>query len=149
MGTVTYPDDRVIDYLSTHFVNLDISMGERENWPLFRTHHIIWTPSVGFMDRNGSMHYYSPGFLPASEFLSALKIGRARCLMAWMRSAEAIVELESAVEANNTMTPEALFWLAAAYFLERRDTGRMYPAWERLVTEYPDSPWAMRTYPKP
>lgn len=148
MDTVTYPDPSVREYLSTNFVTLQAGLERRESWPLFRTNHIIWTPSMGFADRNGSMHYQSPGFLPPSEFLSVLKIGRARCLMSWTRSAEAQRELESAADTENAMTPEALFWLSVAYYLERRDNARMHETWEKLVALYPDSPWAKRAYPK-
>ncbi len=149
MDAVTYPDAQVIEYIASNFVPLELSMGQRESWPHFRANHIIWTPSIGFADRNGSMHYQSPGYLPPSEFLSALKIGRARCLMAWTRSAEAARELETAAAVENAMTPEVLFWMATAYFLERRDTLRMYEIWDRLNTTYPDSPWTKRTYPRP
>lgn len=147
MDAVTYPNQAVAQYLSEHFVLFKCSMEKRESWPLFRTNHIIWTPSVGLADRNGSVHYSSQGFLPPSDFLSVLKIGRARCLMAWTRSPEAIHELESAASEENTMTPEVLFWLSVAYFLERKDTTRMYATWEKLKSLYPDSPWAHRTYP--
>ena len=123
-------------------------MADKENWTLFRTNHVIWTPGIGLADRNGSLHYQSVGFLPPSDFLSALKIGRGRCLMAWTRPAEAQKELESAAASDNSMTPEALFWLAVACFLERRDSTRMYETWQKLVELYPDSPWAHRTYPK-
>ena len=145
---MTYPDSSISEYIATHFIPLKASLDRREHWALFRANHIIWTPSAGFADRNGSMHYQSPGFLPPSEFLSALKIGRARCLMAWTRAAEAAKELESAAAVSNSMTPEVLFWLSVAYFLERRDSTRMYETWEKLVSLYPDSPWARRTYPK-
>ena len=124
-------------------------MGNRESWPLFRANHVIWTPTAGFADHNGSIHYQSVGFLPPDDFLSALQIGRARCLMAWTRSAEAIKELEGAVSRDNVMTAEALFWLAVAYFLERRDSTRMYETWEKLAARYPDSPWAHSTYSRP
>ena len=148
MDTVTYPDASVAEYISAHLVAYTCGIERRENWPLFRANHIIWTPSVGFADRNGSMHYHSPGFLPPSEFLSVLKIGRARCLMAWTRSAEAARELEPAVSIENAMTPEVMFWLAVAYYLERRDSTRMYEVWEKLAARYPESPWAKRTYPR-
>lgn len=98
------------------------------------------------MDRNGALHYHSPGFLPPPEFLSVLKIGRARCLMAWTRSAEAVEELASAAEVTNTFTPETLYWLGIARFLQRRDTAGMWEAWDRLVELHPDSPWAKRVY---
>jgi hypothetical protein len=148
MDTVTYPDAEISRYILEHFVPFKVNMGTREHWPIFRANHIIWTPTVGFMDRNGGTHYLSPGYTPPSEFLAVLKIGRARCLMAWTRSAEAIHELESAAATGSAMTPEVLFWLAAAYFLERRDTRRMWETWERLTTLYPDSSWAKRIYPK-
>jgi tetratricopeptide (TPR) repeat protein len=149
LDTVTYPDPVVSDYISSHFVSYEANMGERESWALFRANHVIWTPSVGFADHNGSIHHQSAGYLPPNDFLSALKIGRARCLIAWTRSAEAIKELESAASIENAMTPEALFWLSTAYFFERRDTTRMYETWEKLVELYPDSPWAHHTYPRP
>lgn len=149
MGTVTYPDAAVEGYISEHFVCYYASMGRRDDWPLFRANHIIWTPAVGFADRNGAMHHHSPGYLPPEDFLSLLKIGRARCLMAWTRAAEAAQVLASAATTDNCMTPEALFWLAAAYFLERRDNSRMYEVWAKLSRLYPDSPWAHRTNPPP
>jgi len=149
MDAVTYPDAAVQEYIATHFICYFASMGRRDDWPLFRANHIIWTPSTGFADRNGAMHYHSPGYLPPDDYLTALKIGRARCLMAWTRAAEAARDLESVVASDNSMTPEALFWLGAAYFLSRRDTTRMYEVWERLSAQYPDSPWAHRTYPPP
>src|SRR5947209_16836494 len=124
--------------MSGNFVLFQAGMERKECWPLFRANHIIWTPSVGFADRNGSVHYTSPGYLPPSEFLSVLKIGRARCLMAWTRSADAARELEAAATEENAKTAEVLWWLSVAFFLERRDNARMYEVWEQLKQRYPD-----------
>ena len=148
MDTVTYPSPEVQQYIGSRFVAYEANMARREDWPLYRSNHIIWTPSVGFADRNGQMHYHSPGFLPPSEFVSVMRIGRARCLMAWTRSSEAAQELEAASAVENAVTPEALWWLGVAYFLERRDNTRMYEVWKQLAVRYPDSPWTKRTYPR-
>jgi hypothetical protein len=148
MDTVTYPDPAVSGYINASFVPFSASMGTREHWPLFRSNHIIWTPSIGFADHRGSMHHHSPGYLPPEDCLAALKIGRARCLMAWTRNVEAARELEDAAAQRGPMAPEALFWLGTAHFLERRESARMYETWATLVKEYPDSPWARRTYPE-
>jgi hypothetical protein len=139
----------VAQYINDHLVAYRASMGDRTSGPLFRANHIIWTPSAGLADHKGNVHYVTVGFTPPSEFLSTLRIGRARCLMAWMRYTEAAQELEQAAAVPNTMTAEALFWLATAYYFEKRDTTRMYETWAALVARYPDSPWAKHTYPAP
>ena len=146
MDAVTYPDPSVATYISEHFVPFRAMLDNRDHAPLFRANHIIWTPTAGFMDRNGAMHYHSPGFLPPSEFVTMLRIGHARCLMAWTRSAEAAEELAVAAESNTSLAPEALYWLGIARFLQRRDTTGMWAEWDRLVEHYPDSPWARRVY---
>lgn len=147
MDTVTYPDDSVSAYIAENFVPARAMLNRREDWPLFRKYSVIWTPSFGFFDRNGAMHHSAAGYLPPREFLSLLRIGKARCLMAWTRSREAQVHLEAAAEAGDAMSAEALWWLGVARFLERRDTKGMWEAWNRLTERYPGSPWALRVYP--
>jgi hypothetical protein len=139
----------VARYIADHLVPYQVHMGDRAAGPLFRANHVIWTPSAGLADHKGNVHYLVTGFTPPAEFLSALRIGRARCLMAWLRYADAVTELEQAVADGNTMAPEALFWLAAAYYFAQRDTTPMYATWAALVARYPDSPWARHTYPPP
>lgn len=148
LDAVTYPHPSIREYVSASFVPLKLLINNREHWPLYRANHIIWTPTAAFMDRNGNMHHHSVGFLPPEEFISALRIGKARCLMAWTRSAEAAAELETASLGHNSLTAEALYWLGIARFLERRETARMWEAWERLVELYPGSTWAKRVYPR-
>jgi hypothetical protein len=147
MDTVTYPDAQVTAHIAENFVPARVQLNRREDWPLFREYHVIWTPSFGFLDRNGAMHHFAPGFLPPHEFLSSLRIGKARCLMAWTRSREAAVHLEAAARAGDGMAAEALWWLGVARFMERRDTAGMWEAWNRLTEQYPGSPWALRVYP--
>jgi len=112
----------------------------------------VSTPSAGLADQKGAVHYLAPGFAPPAEFLASLRIGRARCLLAWMRYAEAVAELEQAVAVGNTLASEALFWLAAAYYFAQRDTplpcapggtDQVIPALSPSVTAY-----APRTSPK-
>ena len=146
---MTYSDHSVADYINDNLVPYIASMGDRSAWPLFRANHVIWTPSAALADHKGSIHHLSVGFSPPSDFLSVLRIGRARCMMAWMRYAEAIEELEQASASPNSMVPEALFWLAAAYYFDEHDTIRMYAIWDKLATLYPERPWARHTYPAP
>lgn len=145
---MTYPQPDVIAYITDNFIPLRLKLNNREDWPFFRTHNILWTPTIAFLDRNGALHYQSPGFLPPGDFLSMLCIGKARCLMAWTRSRDAALELEAAASISNSFAPEALYWLGIARFLERRDTSGMWEAWDRLTAAYPGSPWSARVYPR-
>jgi hypothetical protein len=145
---VTYPHPNVAAYIEANFIPVKVYINNRGDWPLFRAHHVIWTPTIAFMDRNGALQHQSVGYLPAPEFLTTLRIGKARCLMAWTRLREAAGELETAAEAGDALAPEALYWLGITCFLERRDTAGMWEAWERLQASYPDSIWARRIYPR-
>jgi hypothetical protein len=122
-------------------------LNNREDWPFFRAHNILWTPTIAFLDRNGARHYQSAAFLPPDDFLAMLRIGKAQCLMPWTRSREAAIELEAAAASGSVFAPEALYWLGVAHYLERRDTSGMWAAWDRLTERFPDSPWAHRVYP--
>ena len=146
MDTVTYPEPGVASYVVEHFVPLKLMLGDKAHSHLYRSNGIIWTPTAGFMDRNGTLHYQSPGYLPAPVFAQALRIGRARCLMAWTKNVEAAEELETAATMGEELAPEALFWLGVSRFLATRNTVGMWEAWNRLVTEYQESAWAARVY---
>ncbi len=144
---MTYPNTEVAAYIAANFIPLKVMLNRREDWSFFRSYNMLWTPTIAFMDRNGALHYQSPGFLPPGDFLAMLRIGKARCLMPWTRSREAAIELEAAAASGTSFTPEALYWLGVASYLERRDTTGMWTAWDRLTSQYPDSPWAHRVYP--
>jgi hypothetical protein len=145
---VTYPHPDVSAYIEANFLPVKVYINHREDWHLFRAHHVIWTPTIAFMDRNGALQHQSVGYLPASEFLTTLRIGKARCLMAWTRLREAAHELEAAAAPGGALAPEALYWLGITRFLERRNTPGMWEAWEHLQSLYPDSIWAKRVYPR-
>jgi hypothetical protein len=148
LDAVTYPQPEVASYIIENFIPLRVRLDLREDWPFFRAHGILWTPTIVFMDRNGAPHYRSPGFLPPEDFVDMLRIGKAHCLMPWTRSREAALELEEVVARGGSFTPEALYWLGVARYLERRDTSGMWLAWERLTAEFPGTAWAKRVYPR-
>ena len=146
METVSFRDDAVAEYINRFFMPYEALLNNRATAQLYRDNHIIWTPGFGCADHRGQMHFVSPGFLPPNELLAALRIGRARCLIAWTRYAEAAEELTTAGDSQTSQAPEALFWLAATYFLWRRDDKDMHVVWAKLRELYPSSPWAKRTY---
>lgn len=145
---MTYPQPEVTSYIEDNFIPVKLYINNKADQPLYRANHVIWTPTIVFMDRNGALQHESVGYLPAPEFLTTLRIGKARCLMAWTRLREAAVELEAAAATGDALAPEALYWLGITHFLARRETSGMWEAWDRLTSQYPDSIWATRVYPR-
>ncbi|MEM8529877.1 MAG: thioredoxin family protein [Chloroflexota bacterium] len=145
---MTYPDSAVASFVNNHLIAVRLILGRREDQPHFRTHRVIWTPTIVFLDRRGTSHYQSPGYLPPDEFLPMLQIGLARSLMAWGRYDEAADHLSSAVDTQTSaLVPEALYWLGVARYLKVRWRSPMMEAWNRLRTEYPNNIWAVRVPP--
>lgn len=120
----------------------------RADQPHFRQYQVIWTPTVAMLDRRGTAHYQSPGFLPPDHFLSMLRIGLARSLCAWGRYDEAAMHLGPVAAApHNPFAPEALYWLGVARYLKTHQRAPMLEAWNRLRAEHPESVWAARVPP--
>ena len=148
MDTVTYPQPAVANFITEHFVPIRLLLNRSQDQIHFRTHRVIWTPSIVIADRRGVGHYQSPGYLPPELFLPMLRIGLGRALTAWMRYDEAATHLEAvASDQTSGLAPEALYWLGVAWYLKERRRAPMMRAWNKLRELYPRSVWAARVPP--
>jgi hypothetical protein len=148
LDAVTYPQPLIQSFIATHFVPVKLLLNRPQDQAHFRTHRVIWTPTVVIMDRRGAGHYQSPGYLPPELFLNMLRIGLGRALTAWMRYDQAATHFEAAAaDQHNQLAPEALYWLGIAWYLQSRRRAPMMLAWDRLRQEHPASIWAARVPP--
>jgi hypothetical protein len=135
-------------FIAEHFIPVRLLLNRTQDQAHFRSHRVIWTPTVVIMDRRGVGHYQSPGYLPAELFLSMLHIGLGRALTAWMRYDDAAAFLAAVAEDQaNPLAPEALYWLGVAWYLKERRRAPMMRAWQRLRQEHPASIWTARIPP--
>ncbi len=145
---MTYPQPPIGEFIAAHLVPLKLSLNRTADQPHFRAYRVIWTPTIGILDRRGAAHYQSPGYLPPGLFLPMLRIGLARALTAWARYDEAAAHLQTVAEdRTNAFAPEALYWLGVAWYLQARQRAPMMRAWNRLREEHPASVWAARVPP--
>jgi hypothetical protein len=148
LDTVTYPQPFVASFIAEHFVAVRLLLNRSQDQAHFRTHRVIWTPTIVIADRRGVQHYQSPGYLPPDLFLAMLRIGLARALTAWMRYDDATPHLEAvASQHTSALAPEALYWLGVTWYLKERRRAPMMRAWNRLRHEHPSSVWAARVPP--
>jgi hypothetical protein len=138
----------VRSFVAEHFIAVKLMLNNPADQPHFRAQRVIWTPTIAILDYRGVGHYQSPGYLPPALFLPMLRIGLARTQLAWARYGEAATQLASvADDGASPLTPEALYWLGIAWYLQSRRRAPMLQAWDRLRQEHPASIWAARIPP--
>jgi hypothetical protein len=142
---VTYPDARVARELGERFVLLKLDLFKSPR-PVMRPLNVIWTPTLLFADRRGTVHYRSVNFLPPDLFLALLDIGESHVDLRWSRAEQAIDRLQSAYERDpaGALAPEVLYWWGIAVYLKSRSNPRMYEVWDVLRERFSDSVWTTR-----
>ncbi len=142
---MTYSDTTVQRELSERFIllKLDLFKSPRN---VMRPLNVIWTPTLLFADRRGTIHYRSVNFLPPREFLTVLDIGESHVDLRWTRADDAIKRLRGALERDpdGKLADEVLYWLGIATYLKTHSNDEMYRVWHQLQERFPDSIWAAR-----
>jgi hypothetical protein len=142
---VTYSNTDVQEQLSSRFVLLKLDLFKSPR-TVVRPLNVIWTPTLLFADRRGTVHYRSVNFLPPRAFLTILDIGEAHVDLRWTRMDAAIERLNSAFERDpdGKLADEVLYWLGIATYLKTHSNDDMYRIWHRLQELFPDSIWSTR-----
>lgn len=146
---MTYRDRGVLDFLETHFVAVRLRLEDKVAQASFRDYAILWTPTLAFLDRREQAHYQAPGYHSPELMQGLLRLGLARCLMAWSRAGEAARHLEwFLTQPEHPLAAEGLYWLGMAYYLPSKKHRELMRAWEVLQERYPASVWAQRVPPE-
>jgi hypothetical protein len=142
---VTYPDPDVQQVLTDRLVllKLDLFNSPRQQ---VRPLNVIWTPTLLFADRRGSVHYQNVNFLPPREFLAMLDLGESHVDLRWTRTDQAIDRLKAALERDpdGPLADEVMYWWGIAVYLKTRSNPQMYEIWDRMREKFPDSIWSAR-----
>jgi hypothetical protein len=145
MDTVTYPDPRVAEFVSRHFVPVQLPVKEHRD--LVEEYLVSWTPNVILADDRGRPHDRVEGYLPPEDFLAELALGLGKFLLNRKQFADAAERFEGVVERHpgTEARAEALYWLGVALYKGSHDAALLRPSWQRLTREHPASGWATRT----
>lgn len=147
MGTVTYPNAQVADFVSEHFVAMKFNV--KEPHPDFKEAlgrgKVLWAPLLVFLDGRGSELRRYVGFLPPDEFLAELRLVLGLAAMTHTNFEEALGWLDGAAELfpAASAAPEALFWAAAAGY-RLKGLAEVVHRWDDLRARYPETTWARR-----
>jgi tetratricopeptide (TPR) repeat protein len=146
MDAVTYPNSKVIDFISSNLVPLFIAYDAK---PLSVDFNIKWTPTLIILGPSGSEHHRTVGFLDPDAFIASQLLGTGKFHFDNDRFSEALHYFEKILgEYSQTdFVPEAIFLQGVTRYKDSGDPLPLKDAYEKLSSEYPDSEWTKRAYP--
>lgn len=145
MDAVTYPDEKVANYLSDSFVTLRMASDSS----YANDFNVKWTPSLFVLDQFGKSHQSTVGFYPPEELIPALELGLAKVDL----------DLECLEECQNHLNrllsnhprsapaPEAVYLLGVTRYKITGQAGPLKEAYNQLQERYPESDWARKAAP--
>jgi tetratricopeptide (TPR) repeat protein len=146
MGAVTYPNEKVVDFIEKHLVPIQVLF---DSQPLAANFNVQWTPTVITLDEEGKEHHRTIGFLSPEEFIPSLMLGAAKCHFDRGKFSEAIAMLEGILKdyPKSDAAPEAVYVRGVSLYKSTHSADPLKEAFRRLQAEYPSSEWTKRAQP--
>jgi len=146
MGAVTYPNEKVADFIERHMVPIQVLFDSK---PLATKFNIQWTPTIITLDEEGKEHHRTVGFLSPEEFVPSLMLGIAKCHFDREKFSEAIATFEEILKdyPKSEAAPEAAYMRGVSLYKSTHNSEHLKDIYKRLQSEYPSSEWAKRAQP--
>lgn len=146
MGAVTYPTKDVVNLVNNYLVPLRINVIDD---PIHDDYHQIWTPTFLVLDFNGKEIQRTIGFLEPDEFIPMIQLGIAKVRLAAEEYDTAMIPLKSIIETypESEAAPEAMYFCGVTLYKQTKNPAKLKEAYEKLLSNYPDSAWAKRAQP--
>ncbi len=146
MGAVTYPDQKVAEFINTNLVPVQLLYNTK---PYADDFNIQWTPVVVILDESGKEHFRSVGFLPPEEFISSALLGMLKVHFDLKKYREAldVADILTRDFPKSKAIPETIYWQGVASFEDTNDPQYLKAAYKKLKAEYPSSEWTQRAEP--
>ena len=146
MGTVTYPNEEVIQFVHENAIPLQLPA---DHVPLSADYLCEWTPCLLILDQNGKEHYRGIGFFPPPEFMPFILLG-----LAWAdfntrdyKSAIAHLEIIEKTYRTSNAAPEAIYLLGVSRYKDTHDVTWLKWIEKEISQGYPASEWISRASP--
>jgi hypothetical protein len=146
MDAVTYPDEKVSDFIQTKVIPLRVSFDAQ---PLATDFKVKWTPTLVTLDSDGSEHHRTVGFLGPEELIPSILLGVGKSCFDTGKFDEAVASLDTILQgyARSASAPEAVFLKGVSLYKGTHNPRPLRDAYDRLQAEYPDNEWTKRAYP--
>ena len=142
MGTVTYPNPKVIDFFSKHLVPVQTLIDSK---PLPQRFKVQWTPTLVLLDDKGEEHHRTVGFL-ASEELPALMLGIGKSYFdrELYKDSEQVLEQLLKEYPKSDAAPKAAYYLGVGRYKNTHNAEELKKTIQSLQKNYTGSEWTKR-----
>lgn len=146
MDTVTYPNEKVANFINKNVIALRIPADQE---PLASKFNIKWTPALMILDHNGGEHQRTVGFMTAEELIPSILLGTGNAYFDDSRFQEALECFEKIINqySESDSVEEAIFQTGVSSYKSTNDPIPLRDAYEKLTNEYPSGLWTKRAAP--
>ncbi len=146
MDAVTYPDNKVIEFIQKSFIPLRVPHDAK---PLSADFNIKWTPTLITLGLDAKEHHRTVGFLDPGNFIANSLLGIGKYHFDNDRYPEALSFFDTVISdhSQNDAAAEAIFLQGASRYKNSANPIHLKEAYESLSSKYPDSEWTKRAYP--
>jgi tetratricopeptide (TPR) repeat protein len=146
MDAVTYPDEKVADFVMSRVIPLRVPSDHKTLAPSF---NLKWTPTLITLDTQGKEHHRTVGFLGPEELVPSLLLGIGKTLFELEEFGKAIETFDELLKTypKSDSAPEAIYLRGVSLYKNTHDPKPLRAAYDRLNEAYPASEWTRRAYP--
>jgi len=134
----------VESYIKENLIPVEVHIEEPR--AVFDRFGVQWTPTLLFLDPQGTERYRFEGFLPPEDFLSHLELGVAQTLFGSknFKAAEQRFRQIADRYSQSEVTPEALYWAAVSQYKSTGDPSSLAETAREFRSKYPETIWAKK-----
>ncbi len=146
MDAVTYPEEKVINFIRDHVIPLRVAFDHK---PLASDFNVKWTPTLITVDSDGREHFRTVGFLPADDLIASILLGHGKTHFEREEFDTAIAVFDKLLNSypKSSYAPEAIYLRGVSQYKSTHDAKPLKSAYEKLSAEYPTDEWTKRAYP--
>ncbi|HBG05495.1 MAG: hypothetical protein A2075_21075 [Geobacteraceae bacterium GWC2_58_44] len=146
MDAVAYINPAVIGFINENLIPVRLQASDPVFGPKFK---VKWTPTLLLLDAEGTEHYRTLGFYPPQELIPSLLLGMGKAKFDQPDRPAACGYFEQilADHATSTLAPEAVYLNGVSRYIETHDVKSLIGIYDRLLDDYPNSPWLTRADP--
>lgn len=150
LDSSVYPNKDIEEFLIKNTIPVKLNITITDNIKLAKEFNVAWTPGILITSlRDGKklvVDFKTYGYLPANDFINALKIGLGLSYFhqGLLDKSEQFLDDVVKSAASSIWEPEALYWLGVVRYKQKGSPEPLLQQWRTLLSKYPNTEWAKK-----